>query len=219
MTPGSWYVPRNCIFLLSRLGLPDEATRRKAIAAIGPYVTSDLPKLRATALTALKFIGGRETIPHVVRALDPDAYFIPEDEAGIEALKHHAIQAIGALASTDIDAGLTVVAEVAIGTRATGFSFYKELRDDALAALEQRTAPLPRRTALILANYLKEQSGRRIKFVVGNIGLGIDVKLCKALVRILARSEEPEVREILATPFARKLAARGTQELSGHAIL
>jgi hypothetical protein len=130
-----------------------------------------------------------------------------------EALKEHAKQAVAALTALGSEAAVAVVAEVALGQRAEALDSGKELRDAAASALASRGAPLPRRAALVLASFLRQQADKRIKLLVGGIGLGVDVPACRAAVRLLAGSEEPEAKEALELPFVKKLASRGTAEL------
>ncbi len=195
-----WYLTRNLLYLLSRIDAPDEGTRRRAIEAVGRFVTSDQPQLRTAALAALKHQGGREVVPYVVRALDPSAYPAGSID-DTEALKRHLFQAMDLLIESGNETAISIVAELATGLRGAEFDLGAALRDEACVALSRRKAPLPRRAALVIANHLSSQVGKRFKFVTGNFSLGIDAHACKQLSALIADSPEPEARDVLAHPL------------------
>lgn len=209
----NWYFTRNLLYLVSRIDPPADADRRKVLALVGHYATVASPQLRQAAVAALSRIGGREVIPYLTKALDSKEVPEPVDSEGKEALKAHLKQVVEVLSGMDSDAALALAAEVAIGLRAEEFGFGRELRDAAVNALAVRPHPLPRRPAMVLVNFLRQQSEKKIKIVVGNLGLGVDIPGCRAAIRLLANSTEPEAREVLETPFVKKLSAKATAEL------
>lgn len=195
-----WYLTRNLLYLLSRIDAPDENMRKRAIEAVGRFVTSDQPQLRTAALAALKHQGGRECVPYVVRAVDPSAYPAGSID-DTEALKRHLFQAMDLLLDSGNETAISIVAELATGHRGAEFDLGQTLRDEACVALARRKAPLPRRAALVIANHLSGQVGKRFKIVTGNFSLGIDAHACKQLSALIADSPEPEAKDVLAHPL------------------
>jgi hypothetical protein len=198
-----WYLTRNLLYLLSRIDAPDDATRKRAIEAAGRFVTSDQPQLRTASLAALKHQGGRECVPYVVRAVDPSAYPAGSID-DTEALKRHLFQSMDLLMDSGNETAISIVAELATGHRGAEFDLGAALRDEACVALSRRKAPLPRRAALVIANHLSGQIGKRFKFVTGNFSLGIDAHACKQLSALIADSPEPEAKDVLAHPMMQR---------------
>lgn len=207
---GPWYLARNLIFLLSRIEPPSEADRREFLKRISPYLTSNVPQLRAASVATLKRLGGRDVVPFIMKTLDPAPYKGMLDRAAVE---RHIAQVIEVLATHELESAVAIAAEFAVGTRGAEYGAGKGLRDAAIDALGTRTTPMPRRAVLVISGYLKQQAGRKLRLLVG--ALGVDLVACRRLVRLIADSTEPEAREVLATPFARKLATKGTSELIG----
>jgi len=195
-----WYLTRNLLYLLSRIDAPDDSTRKRAIEAVGRFVTSDQPQLRTAALAALKHQGGRECVPYVVRAVDPAAY-----PAGTiddtESLKRHLFQAMELMLDSGNETAISIVAEIATGQRGSEFDLGQPLKDEACVALGRRKAPLPRRAALVVANHLSAQVSKKFKIVTGNFALGIDAHACKQLSALIADSPEQEAKDVLAHPL------------------
>jgi hypothetical protein len=202
-----WYATRNFLYLLSRIDPPDDATRRRAVEACGRYATHDQPQLRAAALAALRRIGGREVVPFVVRALDPTAY-APGSIDDADALRRHLYTALETIVETGNEAAITVAAEIAVGARGAEFDLGPSLRDEACAALMHHRGPLPRRAALVIANYLLGVCGRRFKLVTGRLAFGLDAHACRMLSALIRSSPEPECREALENPVLVKVLAR-----------
>jgi hypothetical protein len=207
-----WYATRNYIYLLSRIDAPDEVVRRRAIETVGKYVTHDQPQVRFAALAALRRIGGRDIIPFVVRALDPNAY-APGSIDDTENLKRHLYQALETIVETGNEAAIAIVAEFATGTRGLEFDLGHTLRDEACAALTHHKGPLPRRAALVIANYLGTMVNRKFKFVTGKLTLGLDSHACRMLSTLLRNSPEPEAQMVLEHPVLVKVLGRSTGDL------
>jgi hypothetical protein len=207
-----WFAARNYLYLLSRIDAPDEVVRRRAIETVGKYVTHDQPQLRSAAIAALKRIGGRDIIPYVVRVLDPNAYATGSID-DTENLKRHLYQAFETIVETGNEAALAIVAEFATGTRGAEFDLGQTLRDEACAALTHVKGPLPRRAALVIANYLGNMVNRKFKFVTGKLTLGLDTHACRMLSTLIRNSTEPEAQMVLSHPLLVKVLSRGTGEL------
>ncbi len=196
----SWYLARNLIYLVAHLRPNEESSRRRLVSLLAPYTSSAVPQLRGVALAALKRIGGREILPALVRALDPASY--PASAKGADGtLERHVSHALELLASLDVESATVVVAEFATGVRGSGFEFEKTVREAAIQALTSRGASLPRRAVLAIVDFLRQQSERKIKFVVGGMSLGVDLVSCRRLMKLIAGSTEPEAVDVLATPF------------------
>lgn len=200
-----WYLSRNLLYLLSRIDAPDDATRRRAIEAVGRFVTSDQPQMRTAALAALKRQGGREIVPYVVRAVEPSAYPAGSID-DTEALKRHLLQAMELLVETGNETAVSIVAEIATGQRGSEFDLGAALRDEACLALAHRKGPLPRRAASTIAGHLASMVGKRFKFVTGNFSLGLDGHAIRQLSALIADSPEPDARDILAHPLIQRFS-------------
>jgi hypothetical protein len=193
------------VMLIGRHGAGSDLERRRAIDVVGPLLTAPDASLRAAAVLALDRLGGREVVPHALRAIEADAYRV--EPQGDEA-KRHLEGVMGLLVTSGLDSAVAVVASTATGERDGGFGrLGKSLRDAALAALARRSGPLPRRAALVLAEALRGMAKRRFGFFSTG-ALGGDPELVARLANLLDDSPEPEAREVLALPAFRKLAAR-----------
>lgn len=209
----TWFATRNYLYLLSRLDPPDEVSRRRAIDLTGKFVTHDLPQLRTAAIAALRHIGGRDVIPYIVRVLDANAY-APGSIDDTDSLKRHLYQAFETIVETGNEAAIAIVAEFATGTRGADFDLGQTLRDEACAALTHNKGPLPRRAAIVIANYLGNMVNRKFKLVTGKLAFGLDTHACRMLSTLIRDSAEPEAREILEHPVLAKILSRGTGELA-----
>jgi hypothetical protein len=207
-----WFATRNYLYLLSRIDAPDDVVRRRAIETVGKYVTHDQPQLRTAAIAALRRIGGRDIIPYVVRVLDPNAYAAGSID-DTDNLKRHLYQAFETIVETGNEAAVAIVAEFGTGTRGSEFDLGQTLRDEACTALTHVKGPLPRRAALVIANYLGNMVNRKFKFVTGKLTLGLDTHACRMLSTLIRNSTEPEAQMVLNHPLLVKVLSRGTGEL------
>src|SRR5262249_30794189 len=87
------------------------------------------------------------------------------------------------------------------------------LRTVALGLLAKRRAPLPRRAVLLIVNKLRQLQTSKLALVVGRLNLGIDLETCRELVTLIADSQEPEARQLVAEPFIQRLMKKGTSGL------
>lgn len=207
-----WFATRNYLYLLSRIDAPDDVVRRRAIETVGKYVTHDQPQMRTAAIGALRRIGGRDIIPYVVRVLDPNAYAAGSID-DTDNLKRHLYQAFETIVETGNEAAVAIVAEFATGARGAEFDLGQTLRDEACTALTHVKGPLPRRAALVIANYLGNMVNRKFKFVTGKLTLGLDTHACRMLSTLIRNSTEPEAQMVLNHPLLVKVLSRGTGEL------
>jgi hypothetical protein len=83
----------------------------------------------------------------------------------------------------------------------------KSLREAAIAALERRRGPLPRRAALAIAEALKSMTRRRLG-IFGGLAIGADPETCDRLLALVEDASDPAVRKVVETPALRKLAER-----------
>jgi hypothetical protein len=213
-----WYLTRNLIYLVSRVEPLADADRRAVFAALEPYVTTDIAQLRGAALEALRRLGGGDAVAFLVKALDIGEVRPWASDAERDALEHELLETVEWLAGHDLERAVVVAAQYALGARGAESGFARSLRYTALVALAARHEPLPRRAVLALVAHLRQQAERRTKHM-GTFSLGVDLVACRRMVQLLVRSNEPEAVEVVATPFAQKLLARGTGELVQGASL
>lgn len=205
---------RDVLYLVSQAAGDDRVNRRKAVEALAAHATAPDLATRTAAITALRRVGRGEAVSGLVRVLDAAAYAdataIPPEEL-MQSLHH----ALAGLAEIGLDPSLALVAEVAVGSRGEAFELGRQLRAVAIDVLKGRKAPLPPNTARVLSTYLASLEKRRLKFVLGGIGLGMDVGLVRGILELLSDQTDAAVLEVVNSPFMRRVAAKGGTGLLG----
>lgn len=187
---------------LGDLGLDD---RRRCANLAGRYLVHPSSSVREAAVAALEFLGGRETILPLVRALTASRYgrdLPPENE-----LAEHLARVLGLLARVGDDRSVAMVAEIAAGERDCGFKLGTLLQAVAVNALVAREAPPPPAAVRGLARRLMEVAANPLRLLTVEFIQSTEAKVWASLYRLLDASGDPAAEEALAEPRLRRLAS------------